>query len=57
MNTEIMIAAAEQPSTIVLVVAALLAISEVLALSSKVKSNSIFQLVVNVLRKVVGKED
>lgn len=41
----------DTPSTLTLVVAALLAVSELLALSSKVKSNSVFQLVFGWLKK------
>ncbi len=55
MNAELMLAAADQPSTVALVLAALLAISEVLALSNRVASNSVFQLIVNGLKKIVGK--
>lgn len=38
-----------------LIVVALLAISEILAQVKKVESNSVFQLIVNLLRKINGK--
>jgi hypothetical protein len=37
------------------IVAFLLALSELLALSPKIKANSIFQLIVSVIKKVSGK--
>lgn len=37
------------------IVIALLAISEVLAYVPSLKSNSVFQLVVNILKKIAGK--
>jgi hypothetical protein len=37
------------------IVAFLLALSELLALSPKVKANSIFQLVVGIIKKIAGK--
>jgi hypothetical protein len=40
----------------VLIVGALLAISEVLASIPSIKANSIFQIIVGLLKKVVGKE-
>lgn len=39
----------------VVIVGFLFALSEVLALIPSVKANSVFQVVVNVLKKVVGK--
>jgi hypothetical protein len=41
--------------TISIIAVALLALSEVLALIPKIKSNSIFTLLVNILKKVAGK--
>lgn len=37
------------------IVAFLLALSELLALSPKVKANSIFQIVVGIIKKIAGK--
>lgn len=42
-------------TVIISVLGALLAISEVLAYIPGVKSNSVFQLVVNVVKKIAGK--
>jgi hypothetical protein len=42
-------------STLLLIVAALLAISECLALIPSVKSNGVFQLIVNLLKSLAGK--
>ena len=44
-----------ETSTLALVLAALLAVSEVLALIPSVKANSVFQLVMGVLAKLAGK--
>lgn len=41
----------------VAILAALLAVSEVLASVPAIKSNSIFQLIVNVIKKVAGKSE
>lgn len=37
------------------IVAFLLALSELLALSPKIKANSIFQLIVGIVKKIAGK--
>jgi hypothetical protein len=42
---------------IVIILAAFLAISEALAFIPGIKANSIFQLVVGVLKQLVGKKD
>lgn len=42
---------------IVIVLGALLAVSEVLALIPGLKANSIFQLVVNILKSLVGSKN
>ena len=42
--------------SIAIIIAALLAVSEALALIPALKSNSIFTLVVNVIKKLAGKE-
>jgi hypothetical protein len=44
-----------EESAFTLIVLALLAISEALTLLPKVKSNGIFQLIVNILKKIAGK--
>lgn len=44
------------PEQIALILAALLAVSEVLASIPSIKSNSIFQLIVGLLKKFAGKE-
>jgi len=41
--------------TTMIVLAALLAVSEALSLIPQVKANGVFQLVVNLIRKVLGK--
>jgi hypothetical protein len=45
-----------ETSTLIIVVTALLAISEVLALIPALKANSIFTLVVNILKMIAGKK-
>lgn len=40
---------------VIVILAALLAVSEVLALIPSIKANSVFGLVVNVLKKLAGK--
>lgn len=40
-----------------MIVGALLALSEVLALIPSIKSNSVFQLIVNVLKGIMPKKD
>lgn len=42
---------------LVIILAALLAVSEALSLIPALKANSIFQLVVGVLKSVVGKKE
>lgn len=42
---------------LVIILAALLAVSEALALIPALKANSIFQLIVGVLKSVVGKKE
>lgn len=42
-------------NTLVIVLGSLLALSEALALIPGVKSNSIFQLVVNLIKQLLGK--
>ena len=55
-STAVMAQDAPAPeSMFTLIVVALLAISEVLTLLPKVKSNGIFQLIVNILKKIAGK--
>lgn len=44
-----------EPQNIAVILAALLAVSEALALIPAVKSNSVFQLLVNVIKAVSGK--
>ena len=45
----------ESVDTFTVIVVALLALSEALALIPSVKANSVFQLVVNLLKKLSGK--
>lgn len=40
---------------VILIITALLAVSEVLALIPGLKSNSVFTLLVNILRKIIGR--
>ena len=42
--------------TLVLILAVLLAVSEALALIPQVKANSIFQMILNILKSLVGKK-
>lgn len=43
------------PDKFMLIIMALLAISEFLAVFPKVEANSVFQLIVNILKKIAGK--
>lgn len=44
-----------EPDKFMLVILALLAISEFLSVFPKIESNGIFQLIVNILKKIAGK--
>lgn len=43
------------PEQWIIVLSALLAISEVLALFPGIKANSVFQLILNIIKKLIGK--